>query len=81
VAGNKNWIKGAIEHPGALTKKAKRAGDSPMEFAREHMGASGTTGKQSRLAMTLAGLRGGGKKKSAPKKGPRRQADLLEGRM
>lgn len=47
------WIQGAIKHPGALTKKAKKAGESPMEFAKEHMHAPGTTGKQARLAMTL----------------------------
>jgi len=51
-----NWIKGAIKHPGALTKKAKGAGESPMAFAREHKGDSGTTGKQARLALTLRGF-------------------------
>lgn len=48
-----NWIKSAIRHPGALTKQAKAAGKSPMEFAREHKGDSGTTGKRARLALTL----------------------------
>lgn len=52
----KNWIKGAIKNPGALTKKAKAAGMSPMQFANKHAGDSGTTGKQSRLAKTLAGF-------------------------
>ena len=28
----KNWIKGAIKHPGALTAKAKRAGMSVSEY-------------------------------------------------
>lgn len=51
-----NWIQGAIKHPGALTKKANKAGESPMEFARENKGASGTTGKQARLALTLRKL-------------------------
>lgn len=50
----KNWIAGAVEHPGALTKKAKKAGMSPMAFANKHAGDSGTTGKQARLAKTLA---------------------------
>ena len=50
------WIAGAIKHPGALTKKAHAAGESPMGFAREHKGSSGTTGKQARLALTLRGL-------------------------
>ena len=49
----KHWIAGAIKHPGALTRKAKAAGESPMEYAHEHKGDSGTTGKQARLALTL----------------------------
>jgi hypothetical protein len=48
-----NWIKGAIKHPGALTKKAKKAGESPMKFAAEHKHSAGTTGRQARLALTL----------------------------
>lgn len=51
-----NWIAGAIKHPGALTKKAHKAGESPMEFAQSHKGDSGKTGKQARLAITLKGL-------------------------
>jgi hypothetical protein len=56
----KNWIAGAIKHRGALTKKAHAAGESPMAFARSHKGASGKTGKQSRLAITLSHLHGSG---------------------
>ncbi len=52
----KNWIAGAIKHPGALTKKAKAAGMSPMGFANKHAGDSGKTGKQARLAKTLRGF-------------------------
>lgn len=48
-----NWIAKAIRHPGALTRKAKAAGETPREFAQEHRGDKGTTGKQSRLALTL----------------------------
>lgn len=51
-----NWIAGAIKHPGALTRKAARAGKTPMEFAREKRHAPGTTGRQARLAITLARL-------------------------
>lgn len=47
------FIKNAIKHPGALTRKAKAAGKSPMAFAEEHKHDSGTTGKQARLAITL----------------------------
>jgi hypothetical protein len=49
----KHWIASAIKHPGALTKKATAAGESPMQYARQHEGDKGTTGKQSRLAITL----------------------------
>lgn len=53
----KKFIAAAIQHPGALTKKAKAAGMSPMAFAAEHAHAPGTTGKQARLAMTLGKMR------------------------
>jgi hypothetical protein len=53
----KKWISGAIKHPGALTKKAKAAGESPMQFAEEHKHSKGTTGKQARLAITLRHMR------------------------
>lgn len=52
----KNWIAGAIKHPGALTRKAHKAKESPMEYAHEHEHSSGKTGKQSRLAVTLKSL-------------------------
>jgi len=55
-----NWIKGAIKHPGALTRKAKSAGMSPMAFASAHKHSSGTTGRQARLALTLRKLHGSG---------------------
>jgi len=49
----KKWISKAIKHPGALTAQAKKAGKSPMAFAREHQHDTGTTGKRARLALTL----------------------------
>ena len=49
----KNFIAKAIKHPGALTRQAKAAGESPMQFAREHKNDKGTTGKRARLALTL----------------------------
>lgn len=55
-AEKKNWIAGAVKHPGALTKKASVAGQSPMAFAEAHKGDTGKTGKQARLAITLRGL-------------------------
>jgi hypothetical protein len=52
--GKGNWIKGAVKRPGALTRKAKAAGEGVQTFARANAGAGGLTGKQSRLAMTFA---------------------------
>lgn len=60
----KNWIAGAIEHPGALTKKAESAGQSPQAYAQEHKQGKGTTGKQARLAIILAKMRGKRKARS-----------------
>ncbi len=53
----KHWIQAAISHPGALTASAKREGESPMEYAHEHMHDSGKTGARSRLAITLSQMR------------------------
>ncbi len=49
----KNWIKGAIKEPGAFKAKAGTAGMSTKAFAEKEKGASGKTGKQARLALTL----------------------------
>lgn len=64
----KHWIKKAISHPGALTKKAEAAGESPMGYAREHQHDSGTTGKQARLALTLRKMSHAHKKHHASSK-------------
>ena len=57
----KNWIKGAIKHPGAFRKKAKKAGMSTSAYAKKVLQkgskASSRTKKQARLAKTLSGLR------------------------
>lgn len=59
----KNWIAGAIQNPGSFSKKAKAAGKSTSEFAKEKQGSPGKLGKQARLAETLMGMnRGKGKK-------------------
>ena len=50
------WIQSAVKHPGAFTKKAKKAGESVAAYAREKQHAKGTLGRQSRLAMTLRGM-------------------------
>lgn len=54
----KHWMAGAVKHPGTLTKQAKAAGETPMEFAREHKNDKGTTGRRARLALTFAKYRG-----------------------
>ena len=54
--GNSNFIQKAIKHPGALTRQAKKAGQSPMAFAASHQDSPGVTGKRARLAMTLRKL-------------------------
>lgn len=53
----RKWIAKAIKRPGALTRKAKAAGMGTMAFAGKMRGAKGRTGKQARLALTLAKLR------------------------
>lgn len=50
----KNWIKGAIKHPGAEKKAAAKAGESTYEYMEEHKGDSGTAGKRARLGLTLS---------------------------
>lgn len=52
----KNWVKGAIKHPGAFKAQAERAGESTREFAQEHKHDSGKTGQRARLAITLMGM-------------------------
>lgn len=61
----KHWMKDAVKHPGALTKKASSAGESPMEFAHEHYHDSGQTGEQARFAVNAQKRAGGGAVKGA----------------
>lgn len=53
----KNWIAGAIKHPGSFTKEAKHADESVHEFAEEKKHASGKVGKRARLALTFEAMR------------------------
>ena len=54
----KKWMKKALENAhGQFSAKAEKAGESTAEFAQEHKGDKGKTGKQARLAITLAGMR------------------------
>jgi hypothetical protein len=52
-----NFIQKAIKRPGALKKKAKKAGESTSAFARSHDKGNSRTAKQSRFAETLAKIR------------------------
>lgn len=53
----KRWIKAAVSNAhGQFRAKAEAAGESTKEFASEHAGDSGKTGKQARLAETLMGM-------------------------
>ena len=51
----KNWIAGAIQHPGALRDKTNTPEDKniPIGTLRSLGNKPGKTGKQARLAMTL----------------------------
>jgi hypothetical protein len=57
----KNWIKGAIKHPGAFKRKAKSAGMSTDAYAtkvlKKGSKASKTTKRQASLAKTLKKMR------------------------
>jgi hypothetical protein len=52
----KNWIAGAIKHPGAETKAAHKAGESTHEYMEKHKHDSGKAGKRARLGLTLSKL-------------------------
>lgn len=58
---SKNWIQGAIKHPGALTAKAKANGKSVSAFEKQvskpGSKASATTKRQVNLAKTLSGFK------------------------
>ena len=55
----KHWIQGAIKHPGAFKASAEKAGMSTHAYAEKEKGASGTTGRRARLALTLMGMHHG----------------------
>lgn len=59
---SKNWMQGAVKHPGTFTKKAKAHGMSVPKYASEvksgKQPASGTTKKQASLAQTFEKLAG-----------------------
>lgn len=49
------WMQSAVpeSHKGKFSAKAKAAGKSTHEYAEEEKGASGTLGKEARLALTF----------------------------
>jgi hypothetical protein len=49
----KKFIQDAIKRPGALTRKAKAAGQSVAAFARAHAHDSGLTGQQARFYLNV----------------------------
>lgn len=55
--GAKHWIQGMVNspsfHKGALTAKANKAGETPMQFAHSHEHAPGRTGRQARAAINM----------------------------
>ena len=54
----KKWISGAIKRPGALTRKAKKAGKSVSAFCRSlGPNASTRTKRQCALAKTFRGMK------------------------
>jgi len=61
MAEKKNWIQGAIKRPGAFSAKAKAAGKTTAQYAKqvlkEGSKASTRTKKQAALAQTLSKMR------------------------
>lgn len=53
----KNWINGAIKHPGAMTKAAHKAGQSNSQYEQSHKGDAGKAGQRARLAIVLKKMR------------------------
>lgn len=49
--GGDHWMSSAVKHPGALTKSAHAAGESPMAFASAHKHSSGKVGQRARFAL------------------------------
>lgn len=64
----KKWIQKATANShGQFKAKAEAAGKSTHEFAEEHKGSKGKTGKQARLALALMGTHHGKKKTRSAK--------------
>jgi len=53
MAASDKFIQKALKRPGALTRKANRAGMTPLEFARRHQHDGSLTGQQSRFLLNV----------------------------
>jgi len=56
MAKKKNWIKGAIKHPGAEKKAAAASGMSTHAYMEKHMHDSGKSGARARLGLRLSAM-------------------------
>ena len=54
--GSKDWIAGAIKHPGAEKKAAKKAGETTYQYMEEHKNAPGKAGQRARLGLKLSAM-------------------------
>lgn len=63
------WMRDAVKRPGALTRRARAAGLTPLEFARNHARDRGLRGEESRFALVAQG-------EKIPATKPRRHARL-----
>lgn len=56
VKVKKHWIQGAIKHPGAEKKAAKRSGMSTHAYMEKHKHDSGKSGARARLGLRLESM-------------------------
>ncbi len=64
-----NFIKKAIKRPGAMTAKAKAAGQSNYEWAQAHQHTSGVDGDEARFYLGVLRKVGPKSRKKGPKEG------------
>lgn len=53
---SKNFIAGAVKHPGLETKMAKEAGEGVQEYAQEHKSDKGKSGQRARFAIRMKAI-------------------------
>ncbi len=56
----KNWIAGAIKHPGVERAAAQRTGMSTHAYMEKHKHDAGKSGSRARLGLTLSKMHRGG---------------------